>query len=472
MQIALFNTLERKIEVFKPIKTGEVSLYCCGPTVYNYAHIGNFRTYIFEDLLVRTLGFAGYKIQHVMNITDIGHLTGDGDCGEDKMLKSAQEKKQSVLEVAHFFTQRFFDDAQLLNISSPTVVCVATDHIEQIIQMIQVLQDKGLTYEAQGNIYFDTSKDPGYGNLRGYGLSISPAQHRIDVDHAKKNHEDFVLWFTKSKFEDQALHWPSPWGEGYPGWHIECSAMSFHYLGTHFDIHCGGIDHVSIHHTNEIAQNHGYCGSHGAKFWLHGEFLTINEEKMAKTGGHFLTVSMLSELGFDPLDYRYLCLGTHYRKQLNFHDEALSSAKNARRKLINKIKNLADIAQVSDPSQLRFSQDNKYYREFVVAISTDLNMPEALAVVWMLLKDDSIREKEKLALLYQMEKILAVGIFDNKDFLQKEVLPSELQALIHKREQARKDKDFQKADSLRDQLAQNGIVIEDTVQGTVWKYKN
>ncbi|MCK5154016.1 MAG: cysteine--tRNA ligase, partial [Spirochaetales bacterium] len=337
MKLRFFNTMGRLVEDFKTIETGVVKMYCCGPTVYNYAHIGNLRAYLFDDILRRTLEYAGYKVNHVVNITDVGHLTDDNDDGEDKMVKSSRETGKSVWDIAKYFTDAFFKDIDNLNIVRPTVSPRATDHIEEMINLIKRLESRGYTYESGGNVYFDIDKFPDYGKLALRDRQDLSAGARIAVDPNKKNAHDFVLWFTNSKFEDQAMQWDSPWGRGYPGWHLECSAMSMKYLGDQFDIHCGGIDHISIHHTNEIAQSEAASGKKWVNYWMHNEFLIMNKGKMAKSSGNFITLDSLIEDGFDPLDYRYFSLGGHYRSQLQFSIESLGSAKSARENLFERV---------------------------------------------------------------------------------------------------------------------------------------
>src|SRR3989344_3998841 len=338
MKLTLFNTLSRKKEPFVPIKKGRVGMYTCGPTVYNYAHLGNLRSYIFEDLLKRTLLFNNFKVRQVMNITDVGHLTSDADAGMDKMLIGAKRENKSVLQIAEFYTKAFKEDLSRLSIIPPDIWCKATEHIKEQVSLIKKLEKKGFTYSAGGNIYFDTSKLKDYGKLARLNLNAQKYE-RVEKDTNKRNPSDFVLWFTKSKFQDQELKWSSPWGSsGYPGWHIECSAMAIKYLGSQFDIHCGGIDHIPVHHTNEIAQSEAAIGKKPwVRYWLHNEFLVLEGQKMAKSGENFITLSALQEKGFDPLDYRYFCLGTHYRKPLMFGFEALEGARNARKKLFDKI---------------------------------------------------------------------------------------------------------------------------------------
>ena len=458
----------RTVQEFKPINESEVGLYGCGPTVYNYAHIGNLKTYVFEDLLRRTLEYLGYNVKHVMNITDVGHLTDDADDGEDKMEKSAREKGQSVWEIAEFFTNAFFNDTKKLNILNPHVSCKATEHIQEMIDLIKTLENRGFTYEAGGNIYFSIDKFPDYGKMALLDRQKLSAGARIEVDSNKKNPHDFVLWFTNSKFENHAMLWDSPWGKGYPGWHVECSAMSMKYLGEQFDIHCGGIDHVSIHHTNEIAQTEAATGKKWVNYWLHGEFLVMNKAKMAKSAGNFLTLSVLEEKGYNPLDYRYFCLGGHYRSQLQFSWESLDSAKTARGNLVEKIRILLESGQKEDVDTLG-SAALKYVEDFNSSISDDLNLPKALAVVWMLLKDKELTDSEKLSLILHFDNVLGLDLEETAADNTESGVDQEVLDLIKDREEARKAKDFAKSDEIRDQLKNMGIEIKDTADGTKWK---
>ena len=460
----------RTIQEFKPINESEVGLYGCGPTVYNFAHIGNLKTYVFEDLLRRTLEYLGYNVKHVMNITDVGHLTDDADEGEDKIEKSAREKGQTVWEVAEYYTKAFFNDTEKLNILNPHISCKATDHIKEMIDLIRTLEEKGFTYEAGGNIYFSIDKFPDYGKLALLDRQKLNAGARIEVDSNKKNPHDFVLWFTKSKFENHAMLWDSPWGKGYPGWHVECSAMSMKYLGEQFDIHCGGIDHVSIHHTNEIAQTEAATGKKWVNYWLHGEFLVMNKAKMAKSAGNFLTLGVLEEKGYDPLDYRYFCLGGHYRSQLQFSWESLDSAKTARNNLVEKIKTLMENS-TKIPLDSVSEAAEKYLEDFRTSISEDLNLPKVLAVVWTLLKDSALSDSEKITLLLDFDRVLGLDLErkaesndNNKNEIDQKVFD-----LIKEREEARKAKDFAKSDEIRDLLKEMGIAIKDTADGTKWK---
>ncbi|MFP4484790.1 MAG: cysteine--tRNA ligase, partial [Spirochaetaceae bacterium] len=349
MALRLFNTLGRTVQTFIPIEEGKVGVYACGPTVYNFAHIGNLRAYVFEDELRRTLEYLGYEVEHVMNVTDVGHLTDDADEGEDKIIRSAREQGKSVWEIADFFTEAFFNDVDRLNIRRPTVVCRATAHIQQMIDLIKRIEDAGYTYHAGGNVYFDTAKFPNYGELALLERQ-QDQESRVEADPNKKHPRDFVLWFTRSKFERQAMVWDSPWGRGYPGWHIECSAMSMHYLGEHFDIHCGGVDHIPVHHTNEIAQSEAATGRKWVNYWLHNEFLVMDTGKMSKSKGNFVTLSTLEEEGYEPLDYRYFLLGGHYQTQLMFTVDAMNGARNARRRLTERITALKEATGMDKPT--------------------------------------------------------------------------------------------------------------------------
>ena len=367
-KVRLYNTLTRSIDELRPLHPGRVSLYCCGPTVYNFQHIGNLRTYLFEDVLVRTLKLAGYDVRHVMNITDVGHLVSDADDGEDKMLIASRREKKSSLEIADYYTKIFFEDCARLHIGRPTVVCKATEHIAEMIALIQRLEANGFTYIADGNVCFDVAKFERYGELARLDLKALRAGARISVDAAKRNSHDFVLWFTKSKFENQELQWDSPWGRGYPGWHIECSAMAMKYLGEQFDIHCGGIDHIPVHHTNEIAQSEAAIGHRWVTLWMHGEFLLMNDEKMAKSKGNFTTVRTLIEQGYDPLAYRLFCFSASYRTQLSFNKEGMDSAQRSLTRLrheVTELKMSAGSAATEDVAQ------HPYAHSFAAALFDD-----------------------------------------------------------------------------------------------------
>ena len=457
MSLTLFNTLTRTKEKFVPLKDKAVGMYACGPTVYNYMHIGNLRSFLFEDILKRTLLFNNYKVKHIMNITDVGHLTSDADVGEDKMLKGARRENKTVWQIADFYTKAFQDDVKKMNLLPPSKLCKATGHIKEQIEMIKTLEKKGYTYFKGGNVYFDTSKVSDYGKLALLDVEAD-SQARVEKDSNKKNSHDFVLWFTKSKFRDQEMKWPSPWGTGYPGWHIECSAMATKYLEKQFDIHCGGIDHIPVHHTNEIAQSEAANDKKPwVKYWLHHEFLVLGKEKMAKSGENFITLSTLIEKGYDALDYRYFCLGTHYRKPLMFSYEALEGAKAARKRLNEKFLELKKTGTASTAKQ------KTYLNTFSSDINDDLNTPKALAVVWELLKDESLTDKDKHSLLLQFDKVLGLNLKALKK--EKIKIPAEVKKLADLRLQARHNKDWKKADELRNKIKDLGYVVGDTKEG-------
>jgi len=483
MGLKLYNTMGREIQDFKPIQKGKAGFYGCGPTVYNYAHIGNLRAYVFLDLLDRTLSFLGYDVNHVMNITDIGHLSDDGDDGEDKMLKTARERSQSVLEIAQFYTDAFFNDIDRLNIKRPTITCKATDHVQDMIELIKKIENNGHTYMAGGNLYFDVSTFKDYGKLALLNLDDLKAGARIDVDQNKRNPFDFVLWFTKSKFENQALVWDSPWGRGYPGWHIECSAMSMKYLGEQFDIHTGGIDHIPIHHTNEIAQSEGATGKKWVNYWLHNEFLVIAKDKnkgseesdgkMSKSSGNFLTLQTLIDKGYDPLDYRFFLLGAHYRSQVAFSWEAMEGAKNARKALNQRISRILNENDV-DTQIVLSSQGDQILRSFTEAIEDDLASPRCLSELQVMLKNPELADNEKVSLIRTMDKVLGLRLIDSALALKQQKteageVNADIEALIQQRTDAKKQKNYALADKIRSELQEKGIILEDTPQGTIWK---
>jgi cysteinyl-tRNA synthetase len=471
--LRLFNTLGRELQEFKPIIPGKVGFYGCGPTVYNYAHIGNLRAYIFDDTLVRSLRFLGYEVKHVMNLTDVGHLSGDDDTGEDKMVKSAQERGKSVLEVAQLYTDAFFRDTDRLNILRPSIVCKATEHIPEMIALIQRIEANGHTYQAGGNLYYDVTTFPKYGELALLNLDDLKAGARIEIDQNKRNPADFALWFTKSKFENQALVWDSPWGRGYPGWHIECSAMSMKYLGESFDIHAGGIDHVPIHHTNEIAQSEGATGKKWVNYWLHNEYLIASGGKMSKSKGGFLTLQVLIDAGYDPLDYRYYLLGAHYRSQVQFSYEALDSARSSRTSLMERIFTLREKAGdgLGQPSALG-PKASSYLEAFTGHLCQDLGTPRAIAELWGLLRDNELPPAEALMAAYKMDEVLGIKLAEAKKpeaAAVDKVLAAEIDKLVAERVAAKKAKDWARADAIRDELKAKGVVLEDGSSGTAWK---
>ena len=467
----MFNTLGRKLEPFEPLKQGEAGFYGCGPTVYNYAHIGNLRAYLTHDILARTLRARGYKLTHVMNITDVGHLSGDDDSGEDKMVKSAAERGKTVLEIAQFYTDAFFADLDRMNILRPGIVCKATEHIGDMIELIRRIEANGYTYSAGGNLYFDIAKFPSYGELALLRMDDLKAGARTGVDENKRNPGDFVLWFTKSKFENQALVWDSPWGRGYPGWHIECSAMSLKYLGEQFDIHAGGIDHVPVHHTNEIAQSEAATGKHPwVRYWVHNEFLVLDRGKMSKSSGGFLTLQSLAGAGYDPLDYRCLLLGGHYRSQLQFSWEALDGAKNARKSLSDRLKTLAASASGGAAHAVCEAADVRL-DAFNAAMDDDLSTPRALAELWGLVRDASIPPDAAVKTALAMDGILGLGLEKSLESGGGEdpAFTAEVEALVTQRTAAKQAKNFAEADAIRNSLKERGVVLEDGKNGTSWR---
>lgn len=455
----LYNSLTKKKESFEPIKKGEVGLYTCGPTVYNFAHIGNLRTYIFEDILKRTLILAGYKVNHIMNITDVGHLVSDADTGEDKMELSAKREGKSAWDIAEQYEKKFFEDFKALNCLMPDKTPKATDHIKEMIALIKILDKKGFVYKTSDGLYFDTSKFANYSKLMGKanfeGLKEGA---RIEANKEKKQPTDFALWKFSPKGEKRQMEWDSEWGKGFPGWHLECSAMANKYLGTTIDIHCGGIDHVNVHHTNEMAQSECANGVQLAKFWIHGEFLVIPAGKMSKSSGEFLTLDEVKKKGYDAMDYRYLCLTAHYRTQLEFTFDSLDFARTSLKGLKQKIANLQD-------SKENNAEKFENYREkFSQACFDDLNTSKALSLVWDILKESEISTSKKKEFVKFADGILALDLL--KAEASKEVeISDEIKKLIEEREQARGNKNFKKSDELRDQLKAKGITIKDTSDG-------
>ena len=466
--------MTRQYEEVQP-KENLVKMYCCGPTVYGDAHIGNLRSYVFEDVLHKTIKKAGFDLKHVMNITDVGHLTNDDvDTGEDKMVKAAKEAKKSVLDIAKIYEDKFFADCAKLRIARPDVVTRATEFVDKMIPFAQVLQEKGFAYFAGGNLYFDTSKCPNYGSLSGQKLEDRSHGERVDVDPNKRTATDFVLWFTESKFEDHALNWESPWGEGYPGWHLECSVMSIDALGEEIDIHCGGVDNIFPHHENEIAQSEAYLGHKWVKSWVHGEHLNLKEGKMSKSKGHKFTISALEEQGYKAEHYRYLCLTAHYRTQLIFSYENLDNARNTYNNLVKKIKELKkdanerdSIEKIYTKEELKeFAEGAKFYTDkFNDYLFDDLNTPRALATMWEFLKYRR-SGKYSLEFIKQADKVFSLGLTEIIDAEDEAVtIPAEVQILVQDRTTARELRDFAKSDEIRDKLASMGWVVKDTAGG-------
>jgi len=466
MNVRIYNTLTRQKEVFKPIKDNEVGIYTCGPTVYLYAHIGNMRTYIAEDSVVRALKFFGYKVKRVMNITDVGHLTSDADTGEDKVEASAKREGKSAWDVVKFYTEAFFKDFRSLNCMQPEVLCPATDYIQEMIDLGATLEKKGYTYVIPGDgVYFDTAKLPDYGKLAGKShIEGIREGARIEANAGKRGPTDFAVWKFSAPEERRQMEWDSPWGKGFPGWHMECSAMAMKHLGETIDIHCGGEDHVAIHHTNEIAQSEGATGKPFSNYWMHVRFLVMGDSgKMSKSSGDFLTAAVLPQKGYDPLAYRYYCLLTHYRKQLEFTWEAVEAAARG----LDGLRALAAKVKAEAAGQLpAVDVEAKCFKDFSEALADDFNMPAALAVLWETLKDNSLPAPQRLAFAMAAEAVTALDLFRAEAAVE---LPAELAALIKEREAARKAKDFKKSDELRKALSDKGVLIEDAPGGTKWK---
>ncbi len=492
MTMQLYNSATHKKEEFIPHTPGKVSMYTCGPTVYHFAHIGNLRTYMMEDVLEKYLRYAGYEVTRVMNITDVGHLSSDADEGEDKMLKGARREKKTVMEIAKFYTDAFFADCEKLNIKRPDIVQPATGCIDEYIHLIETLVEKGYAYEAGGNIYFDTSKLEKYyifNDFEEEDLAVG-VREGVEADDNKRNKADFVLWFTKSKFDDQELKWPSPWGVGYPGWHIECSGISLKYLGEYLDIHCGGIDNAFPHHTNEIAQSEAFVGHPWCKYWVHVLHLNTNSGKMSKSKGEFLTVSLLEEKGSDPMVYRFFCLQSHYRKSLVFSWENMENAKIAYNKLIARIASLdpADTAAVDEAVLASLKEG------FARALDNDLNTSLAVTAVYDVLKAKT-NDATKLAALADFDTVLSIGLLDRAAAVREKLdaekraaaaaqkaaedaqaaaaaadpFVAEILSLIEARKTAKKEKNFAEADRIRAYLADRGVTLIDTPQGTTYK---
>ena len=462
----LYNTLTHKIEEFIPHTPEVVKMYTCGPTVYHYAHIGNLRTYIMEDVLEKTLKYVGYYVQRVLNITVVGNLTSDSDSGTDKMVDSAIKEKKSVLEIAEYYTKAFFDDCKRLNIRKPDVVSKATENVDFYIEIIVKLIKDGFAYESNGNIYFDITKLEDYYKLTNHQIDdmVVGVREGVEEDSGKKNQGDFVLWFTKSKFQDQELKWNSPFGVGYPGWHIECTGISIKNLGEFLDIHCGGVDNIFPHHTNEIAQSESFLGHKWCNYWVHGEHLNVKDAKMSKSKGNILTVSVLEEEGYNPLSYRYMCLNSHYRKILEFSFESLKSSENAYLKLLNRISMIKTEGDFQDAAY------KDYNDKFMEALKDDMNTANAMTVLYDVLKDETLNGKTKLDLIRSFDKVLGLNLISE---LHESVHPQheEILALIDRRAELKKEHKFTEADGIREELLERGIELIDTREGTIYKIR-
>lgn len=459
-----YNTLTKKVEEFIPNENGKVKFYTCGPTVYHEQHIGNMRNYIGHDVLDKTLRYLGYDVLRIMNITDVGHLTSDSDSGEDKMVKSAKESHKSVMDIAKYYTDQFFNDFKLINNRVPDIVKPATGEIDMYIKIITKLLDDGFAYIEGGNVYFDTSKLDDYYKLTNHKEDemVVGVREGVEYDDNKHNQADFVLWFTKSKFEDQELKWDSPWGYGYPGWHIECSGISIKYAGEYLDIHGGGVDNIFPHHTNEIAQSESYLGHNWCNYWFHNEHLMDNSGKMSKSKGATLTVTYLKENGYDPLAFRFMCLNSHYRKQLIFSFDALNQAQDTLNKLKKKILNIID--------DNNYNEDdfNKYNDKFKEVLENDLNTSNALTVLYDVLKDNNISNNVKLKLIESFDKVLSLDLLKTNK-IDKE-LEEKINELIKIRQNYKKEKNYEKADEIRSEIESLGVIIKDTREGVdiIW----
>lgn len=460
LKFTIYNTKDRKIEEIVPVVPGHIGMYACGPTVYKYAHIGNLRTYISEDILRRALSMYGYKVKHIMNVTDVGHLVSDADTGEDKMEKSAKEMNMNAWEIAKFYFDAFRRDMDDLNIEDPTLFTPATGHINEQIDLVKTLEDKGYTYKTDDGLYFDTSKFPKYADFGQIDVEGLQSGARIGVNDEKKNITDFALWKYSEDGEKRQMEWDSPWGVGFPGWHAECSAMAIKYLGEYLDIHCGGSEHVKVHHTNEIAQSECYLGHEWVNYWFHTDWLVLdNNKKMSKSDGNFITVSTLKDKGYDPLVYRYYCLNANYNKQLIFNWEGMDAAKTTLNRLHKKI---LDLKTQSKNKEGKFA--TKYQLEFFKALFDDLNVSKSLGILWNLLSDNEVSPEDKLATALLFDEILGLKLSEVKE--EEKVLPENVLEIIRKRDEARKNKDYAMSDKLRDELTSMGYKVLDSKEGT------
>ena len=463
----LYNTLTRKLEEFIPHDENEVKMYTCGPTVYHFAHIGNMRTYISEDILEKALVFLGYNVKRCMNITDVGHLTSDGDSGEDKMAVAAKRENKGVLEIAKYYTDVFFQEMDMLNIKMPEIVSKATDNIKEYVKITKKLLETGYAYKAGDNIYFDVSKFPDYYDLSKKKADDLQVGSRDDVefDNQKRNQADFVLWFNSSKFENHALKWETELGTGYPGWHIECSGISLKYLGEYLDIHCGAVDAIFPHHTNEIAQSEAYLGHKWCNYWVHLAFLNDETGKMSKSNGEFLTVSNLQKRGFNPLAYRFYCLQSHYRNTLTFDFEKLEATQTAYNKLVNKLDTMKANYNENDIDATTY---DSYIAKFKEYLSNDLNTASTITLIHDLLKEDC-SDSTKIALIKQFDTVLSLDLLNKKETEIDKDLEDYIKEMIDKRNLAKKDRNFALADQIREELKEKGILIKDTREGTIYE---
>lgn len=462
----LYNTLSKTVEEFSTYEKGIVKMYTCGPTVYHFAHIGNLRTYVFEDILQKSLEYLGYDVKRVMNITDVGHMTSDGDTGEDKMQKGALREHKTVYEIAAFYTDAFMSDIEKLNIKRPAIIEKASDHIDTYIEMIKTLLEKGYAYQAGGNIYFDVSKFPNYYELSGKNQEdlLVGVREDVEEDKSKRNPADFGLWFTLSKFENQVMQWDSPWGRGYPGWHIECSGISYKYLGEYLDIHCGGVDNIFPHHTNEIAQSESFLGHKWCNYWCHGEHLNDNTGKMSKSKGEFLTLSLLESKGYNPLVYRLFCLNSHYRSQLVFSYEAMEATKNAYQKMLGKVASIRN----DRSGQKELDKIEKYEQKFKEALENDLNTANAVTILYDVLKSDCSNET-KLYLIESFDTVLSLDLLKETKIEQE--LEDYIEEQIRKRNEAKKEKNYELADKIRNDLLEKGVELKDSREGTTYTFR-
>jgi len=492
--IRLHNSATGQLEELRPIEPGAVRFYTCGPTVYNYAHIGNLRTYLSEDVIRRVLESAGYRVRHVMNVTDVGHLESDADEGDDKMAIAAERERRSPWEIARFYEDAFFEDCAKLHMREPTVRCRATEHIEHMQRMIRTLEERGVAYTAGGNVYFDVRAFPGYGAMAHLDLDRGEGHARVEADREKRDRHDFVLWFSRSKFPNQIMQWDSPWGRGFPGWHIECSAMATEYLGERIDIHMGGIDHIPVHHTNEIAQAEAALGHPWVDIWMHCNFLVVEKPRREEAGApegsaaaaaaadaepdpdavkmaksdYFLRLATVEERGFEPIHYRYFCLGAHYRSELKFSWDNLDQARRSFETLKNLVvgwkietAKLGKAAAAPSPAGGAIAAYRARFRD---ALHDDINAPRALGIAWEMARDAALRPPDKLALIREMDEVLGLGV----DAFRRPEIPDALRARIREREEARAARQWATADAIRDELAAQGLQLMDTADGTDW----